>query len=66
MFIEHKKELRDAVKKETTGDRRDILLKLLDENVEGKPKVDKDKAEEDAKAFHKVRIFKCVNKREYT
>lgn len=57
MFVEYKKDLESAVKKGTSGDLRDLLIKKLSGgSKEEKSDVDEEKAEEDAKTLHEVKV----------
>lgn len=63
IFKEYKKDLESEVKKETSGDLKDILIQSLSGKRDKKVDVDKKKADDDAKALHEVCIcsFHCIS-----
>lgn len=53
----YKKDLESAVKSETSGDLKDLLIDIISGNKEKSSKVDQKKAEQDAKNLHEVLLF---------
>lgn len=52
--VAYKKDVDSEVKKETSGDYKDILLQILEGKKDKGAKLDQAKAEADAKALHDV------------
>lgn len=57
MSSEYKKDLESEVKKETSGDLRDLLVQLLAGKKDKESKVDQIKAEKDATTLYRVITF---------